>query len=111
MESLNLEQFTGTTQWYKHMFGMRYTDGIQYLAVKAGAYWLIDIVASYQPRFKNIPFQLWRIEVKDEKAVVTMREDTGRKPLVTQKFDYTDFPLAELEWYVCDNVMLLKGEY
>ncbi|MCK9598089.1 MAG: hypothetical protein M0R06_03545 [Sphaerochaeta sp.] len=44
-----LAQFYGSEQWYKASFGgVVYTDGVKYLADHAGAYWLIDAVASYQ---------------------------------------------------------------
>ncbi len=47
MEQAELAQFTGTEQYYKHLGGLVYTDGVKYLAEKAGSYWLLDIIASY----------------------------------------------------------------
>jgi len=109
---LDLSGFHGTENWYKNTFGLLYTDGIAYLAEQAGAHWLIDIVDSYQPKFGNVPFQLWKIELtQGGGCVVTMREDTDEPPLVEQVIEYTDFPLGEFEFYCCDNVMLLKSEY
>lgn len=112
---LNLEQFIGTEQYHRHglMRNFVYTDGIKYLADKTGSYWLIDVVASYQLRHRNKPFQLWKIKVnkEDNSAVVTAREDKGEKPFVRQKIEYTDFPLEEFEFYVADGVILLKSEY
>lgn len=108
----DLSGFHGTENWYKNTFGLLYTDGIAYLAEEAGAYWLIDLVDSYQPKFKDVPFQLWKIElVGDNSAIVTMRKDTDEPSLIMQKVEYTDFPLSELEFYCIDNVMLLKSEY
>lgn len=112
---LDLGQFIGTENWWKHWTGLvTYTDGIKYLAKEAGAYWLIDLVASYQTKqvIKETPFQLWGVK-KDEKggAVVTMREDSGEEPIITQKIDYTDFPFDDFEFYLCDGVILLKSEY
>jgi len=107
-----LGQFFGTETWWKHAFGLTYTDGIKYLAKEASAYWLIDLVASYYNKYKAIPFQLWRITVKDDDtAVVSMQEDTGKPYLIEQEIPYTDFPLKDFSWYVCDGVMLLKSEY
>ena len=109
----DLAQFTGTTQWYKHPLGVIYTDGIKYLAEKAGAYWLLDIVASYQPKHKDKPFQLWNLQVnkKDNSAVIIMKEDSNQPILVKQEIPYTDFPLEEMEFYCIDGTLLLKGEY
>ena len=39
----------------------------------------------------HIPFQLWEIEVqlKEQKGVVTMREDLGAPTLIEQELEYT----------------------
>ena len=107
-----LAQFHGTTKYYKNFTGLLYTDGVRYLAERAECYWLIDLVGSYQPKLRDIPFQLWRIDVRDDKsALVTMIEDTGQPLKVRQEIPFTDFPLSEFEFFCIDNVMLLKSEY
>jgi len=120
MDLKELVQFTGTEHYYKHFTGLKYTDGIKYLADKTNCYWFIDIVASYQQsnltdafgQVKDINFQIWTLRVfKDRTAVVTMKEDTDGEPRVSQDIEYTDFPLDEIEVYCIDNVMLLKSEY
>lgn len=108
----DLKQFTGTTRHYRHPLGLRYTDGIHYLAEQAGAYWLIDLVASYQPQLATTPFQLWTLtKHTDESATVTMQEDSNLRPRVRQEIPYTDFPLHRLNWYCINRVMLLQAEY
>ena len=43
----DLSQFIGTENYYRHWTGHGvYTDGVKYLAEKAGAYWLIDAILS-----------------------------------------------------------------
>jgi hypothetical protein len=108
-----LQNFTGTTQYHKSTFDkLLLTDGIQYLREKGKCYWLIDIVESYQRKLKNIPFQLWTLEVnEDQTAVVICKEDTNTPVLVRQKIGYTDFPLDKIEFYCIDGVVLLKSEY
>jgi uncharacterized protein DUF6876 len=107
-----LRQFTGTTRYYRNFTGLLYTDGVHYLAEKAGAYWLIDLVASYQPRLHDVPFQVWELRVNDDhSALVTMREDDGLPFKVRQEIAYTDFPLPRFSWYCIDSIMLLKSEY
>ena len=107
----NLAQFTGTEHYYKHFLGIVYTDGVNYLAEKAKAYWLIDVIASYQPQQKKVPFQLWEFKKTGDAGVVTMREDTGEPELVRQEIEYTDFPLDEIKFYLIDGVLLLPSEY
>src|SRR6266545_2852011 len=71
-----LRQFIGTERYYRHFTGMLYTDGIRYLADRAGCYWLIDVVASYQSELRAFPFQGWDLTVFPNKsALVTMVED------------------------------------
>ena len=127
----DLSQFTGTETWYRHFTGLLYTDGIQYLAEQAEAYWLIDAIASYQHQLKRdeylADFQLWVLSVVGEgerdypfllpegnhKAVLTCWSDTpkeGVKPAVIQQIEYTDFPLIEIKLYVSEGVLLLPSE-
>ena len=117
----DLDNFTGTTQWYKGTLGLLFTDGIHFLAEQAGAHWLIDVVASYQPQLNRNPrladFQLWQIRRTKGKnpagVTVTCRGDSDEPPVVTQYIPYSDFPesLLPLEWYVEGGVMLLKSEH
>ena len=114
LELADLAQFTGTENYYKYHGGLVLTDGIKYLADQAGAYWLLDIVASYQRKLAGVGFQLWRIEtcgLGNKSAVVTCREDSDQPDIVKQEIEYTDFPLDSFEFYVIDNVILLKSEY
>jgi hypothetical protein len=108
-----LNQFIGTTQYYPSSFGkLNLTDGVQYLREKGNCYWFIDIIESYQPKLRNVGFQIWGISVNEDKtATVYCKEDTNRKPLITQKLEYADFPLDDFELYCIDDVVLLKSEY
>src|SRR5690606_36125280 len=56
-----LQRFTGSETFYTHFTGrLIYTEGVQYLAEHAGAYWLIDAIASWQtePKVRAAPFQV-----------------------------------------------------
>ena len=87
------------------------------LAEEAGAYWLIDAIASFQwyHRVIHEPFQLWAVKLTDGGGcVVSMRRDTGEEPIVEPIVEHTDFP-EDFECFACDNgqghTMMLKGEY
>jgi len=110
--SFELRNFTGTEKWYKTQFGgLLYTDGIKYLCEQAGAYWLLDAIASYQPDWNITPFQIWTLEVdKSDAATLIMREDTDSPVLVFQSIPYTDFPLKTIKLYVENNVLCLPRE-
>lgn len=101
----DLDQFSGTEHYYRNFTGLIYTDGVKFLADRGNAYWLIDAIGSHQinPKLRKGrlgDLQFWKLEVKDNKAVLTCRADTDVPPAVTQKFEYTDFPLASVEIWV-----------
>lgn len=109
-----LEQFTGTDQWYRNPLfpPYLYTDGVKYLAEQAGAYWLLDYIFGSQ-RFSVIKkerFQVWKISVKDSQAIIKV-EDGDYNLIKRFKLDYTDFPLKEFSLWFTDNVLLLPSEY
>ena len=78
----DLHAFTGTEHYYRHFTGLHYTDGIYYLAEHARAYWLIDLVASYQHRLKKVPFQLWELRVNDDHTALATIEGLIGSPAV-----------------------------
>ncbi len=118
----NLSQFIGTENYYKHPWGLVYTDGVQYLAETAGAYWLLDAIASWQPELfsgKLQPeieeglkaYQFWTLKVnEDSSAVLTCEYDTGVE-VAKQEIPYTDFPLPNCGIWVERGVMLLPTEH
>ncbi|RXG91628.1 DUF6876 family protein [Bradyrhizobium zhanjiangense] len=115
----DLQQFTGGTgHWYRHNLvrGITYTDGVKYMAERAGAYWLIDEIALAQigePRVKAEPFQAWKLRVADSKATLTC--DDGNGNIVFSKaIDFTDFPLDQIDIWVEEGdgrVILLPCEH
>jgi len=110
-----LEQFTGTEQYYKHWTKlMVYTDGVSYLADKGECHWLLDVIASYQIKseIRKTKFQVWEFK-KDINGggVVTMKEDKGKPEIVNQKIPHTDFPLNEISLWLIDGVLILPSEY
>jgi hypothetical protein len=112
----DLTEFTGTEQWYRHPIvkNALYTDGIKYVAERAGAYWLIDEIPFKQNHslVKNEEFQVWTLSVDLEQSTATLTCDDGNERIVyTKQIGYTDFPLEEIKIYVIDNVILLPSEY
>jgi len=108
----DLQQFIGTENYYQNLLGLKYTDGVKYLADKAGSHWLIDLIASYQPKLRDHRFQLWSIKKTGENsAEVYCQEDLGEPKLVRQEIEFTDFPLDKFKLYCVDDVLLLPSEY
>ena len=112
----DLAQFCGTENWWKHWTGrITFTDGVKFLAEKAGAFWLIDLVASHQTaRLQKEEFQVWILTVSRNRtpmAVATCQTDTDEPLLVRQEIDYTDFPLPSIKLWLVGGVLMLPNEY
>jgi hypothetical protein len=50
----NLTYFIGSATYFQHFTGLKYTEGVQYLAKEAKAYWLIDVVGWRSPNSNAI---------------------------------------------------------
>ncbi len=87
MEDKNLTElhhFTGSEVWYRHPLYRKflYTEGVQYVAKNAGAYWLIDKIYALQHKEKinSEPFQFWQLRVKDN-ATATLTVEGWKQKL------------------------------
>ena len=110
----DLAGFTGSEHFYRHWMNKGvFTDGIKFVAETAGAFWLIDVVFSHQcgKKVRNEEFQIWELNVNDDHtAVVTMKGDSNRKPVVTQEIPYTDFPMKYIKMYFENSCLCLPSE-
>jgi len=109
-----LAQCYGTSQYFKHIFGMLYTDGVQTMAEMCEAYWLIDIVASYQgeKKYARESFQAWTIETTDHNTATVTCTDGNDKFIGKQEIEYTDFPLiGKFTMWKEGNVLILPSEH
>jgi len=102
LHSIYAQAMGGSETYYKWSILFRnckLSTGMKLLCDAAGAYWLADAIASYQPKLqKNWDLhnqQYWTLKVEDGSAVLTCRETPIR-----QKFDLTDFPSGEWKFRV-----------
>jgi hypothetical protein len=114
-----LKMFRGTSEYHKHLFPGKspiiLTDGCKYIRDVCKSYWLFDAILSYQcdKILSGIKFQVWelkRLKV-DLSWQLTCREDTGKKPLIRQSIEFSDFPLDYIKILVIDKIALLPSEY
>ena len=114
MQLSDLNQFTGTEHIYRHPLvrSIVYTDGVKYIAENAGAYWLIDLIASWQlePKVAKQDFQVWKLKVSGNTAKAVCENGNG-KVIASQDIEYTDFPFDGLSLYFTDHTILLPSEY
>lgn len=100
---------TGTEAYHKlGLSPVVATDGVLAVCQHAGAFWLFDAITSYS---RKEEFQIWELESKDRKAVLTMKEDSDQPILVRQDIGHTDFPEGLWKFYLIDGVLLLPSEY
>lgn len=94
-----LAQYIGTENYYRHSYKFYFTDGIKGLADKVGAYWLIDMIASYAPRFPNFKQDKFLAKLKcnpnANRAIFTIT-DLNDRVLIKQMIEYTDFPVESI---------------
>ena len=60
-----LRHFTGSECVFRHSFSKgTYTEGVQYVASKLGAYWLLDLIFSLQWKREVLEqsFQVWKLK-------------------------------------------------
>ena len=113
---LGLKQFISTTQYWEHSipgsFRLRLTDGCNFVRQEASAFWLFDMIASYQydKRVKLNPFQIWQLTRKEDHWSLECRVDDGQH-MLTHRISYSDFPIDHIEIWVLDGIALLPSEY
>jgi hypothetical protein len=93
-----LHQFTGSEHWYRHPLvrTVTYTNGAQYVAEHADAYWFLDIIAIAQRHDKRVavePFQVWKLTVTTGQTGTVIYEDGNGKEVYRQQLHYTEFRL------------------
>jgi hypothetical protein len=114
----DLSQFAGGTDtFYRHALNHRviYTSGAKHVAEAGGAYWLLDEIALANAYVRNVklePFQTWKLvrEQNSDRAVLSCEDGNGNF-VFSKNIDFTDFPLARITLWCCDNTILLPCEY
>jgi len=116
LDATALAQFTGSERFYRHPLvrGLIYTEGVKYVADRAGAYWLIDEIAFAQRAQANLrheEFQRWELSVSAGGSAVLICDDGDGHRLYVRVIDWTDFPAPGISFYFCNDTLLLPGEY
>lgn len=102
----SLRGFSGTEAYHQLSIipGVVATDGVKYLCTEGRCFWFFDVIATnlgsvksclkqYGEDFTN--FHVWTIAKVDEGAIAQARVDSGEPALITQEFEYADFPFDE----------------
>ena len=109
-----LAMHIGSECCFRHWTGrLVYTEGVQFLAREARAYWLIDLATSWMldPRVGREEFVVWKLTVKPDHTAIAIADDGNGNELARQVIEYTDFPLEEISLYLTNSTLLLPSEY
>jgi len=112
----DLNQFTGSENWYRHGINRNvlFTDGAKYVADEGGAYWLLDEIALIQPHNKAVAaeeFQAWKLTVRPDRTATLTCDDGNGRIVYTKEIEYTDFPLDEISLWFANNTIYLPNEH
>lgn len=116
LNAADLNQFTGTEQWYRHQLNRKvlYTEGAQHVAEHGGAYWLLDEIALAQHGIKAVAaqeFQVWTLKVRPDHTATLTCGDGNHNIVFTKELEFTDFPLPEIQLWYANTVIYLPSEH
>jgi len=106
-----LKEYNSTEQYYKYSGYLVITDGVKAMAEMFECFWLLDIIASYQPRLKNEEFQVWTLGKNEDSSAIVLCTDGNNRILKRQKIEWTDFGADEATIWIEANVALLPSEH
>jgi len=118
----SLAQFSGSERFTKYSQALFpktvITEGVLYLAEKAGCYWLLDLISSWQSdsRVSAESFQVWKLSKDDDgEWSVVFGDGNNDKDFVIQNGEFTDFPLGSMKLFAVNDgetlTILLPQEY
>jgi len=111
-EKEHLNQFRGSELIYEHLMvggSLALTEGCHFVRDNYSAFWLFDLIGSYQSKLSGEAFQVWTLIKSSDGADITC-ENGNKKVLVSQHIPFTDFPFDIIIWKV-EGTCLLPGEY
>jgi hypothetical protein len=105
-----MDQYLGGSEGRtRHYFNPRliFTEGVKAVADAAGAYWLLDIVAT---EVAPICLRMWEqeqehmaflhVQVAHEGATLWLDRDMGEPRLWERRIEFTDFPTGNWMFYL-----------
>ncbi len=110
-----LAGFIGTENYYLHRLPggltMKLTDGCKFVKEYGNAYWLFDIILSWQMKLQNQSFQVWKLIKQGDGSWFIQCTDGNDQVVAAQEITYSIFPQDRLELWLVDGVCMLPSEY
>lgn len=111
-----LYHFHGSEEVYKIYPNLVITEGVKWLCESAECFWLLDVIFSYQchHQVKREPFQTYTLTVtvddNGRRTGQVVCTDGNDRVLMTQELEYTSFPLASIDLWLENGVIMLPSE-
>jgi hypothetical protein len=110
---IELNQFIGSEVFHEQLLvdgsKLILTEGCHFIRETYSAYWLFDLIGSYQFKLIDEPFQVWKLVKYKDEAVISCEDGDG-KIIASQDIPFTDFPFDITIWQV-EGTCLLPSEY
>lgn len=104
----------GSEKFYQNRLSqIIYTDGVKEMAEKCGAYWLIDLVVSYQ-KSKKVEledFQVWELIREQENKFRIKATDGNNHQIASQEIPFCDFRYDTATLWLVHGCLMLPKEY
>lgn len=114
----NANEHFGSHNGSEHIYSCRpfpitYTDGVRDLIQNCQAYWLIEIIISYQ-RYEKLNrerFQVWELKRIAGDSFKVYASDGNKNNITSQEIPYSDFPFDTATIWLVNDTLLLPHEY
>jgi len=110
----NLDQFVWTGNYHRHPLQGDFflTDGVQYVAEKARAFWLLTeiIMVQYEPDIAWQRRQIWTLNVKKNRGASLVCTDSKGNQISSIDIHSTNFPLPTITLWLEDKTFMLPSE-
>lgn len=107
-----LADFYGSESFYRHGLNRNviYTEGVQHFAERAGASWLLDILATEPDILRQgCDFAVITLKVKDDKADIIVT-DGNEHTVFKRHIEFTDCPPGDWPFFFEGMTLMLPGE-
>lgn len=104
----------GSENFYVHRPSLiLYTDGVKALTEECHAYWLIDLIISYQCiKAINLErFQVWELKREQENVFNIVATDGNNCKIAKQYIPFSDFPYDLAALWLVNGCLMLPKEY
>lgn len=108
----NMSNSTGTMGYHRINVvfpNVVLTDGTKTLAEDAECFWLMEKIASYQPKCKKDPeemlqyMQFWTLSKQEDGTWLLVCERDTNNVFIKEKIESSDFPLQSVKLYVAPS--------